>query len=220
MALVLIIGATVGVTLAYLSDKTTSVVNTFTVGNVDIDLWEHKYDETTRKLGNDIVISNDKYKITPGVTDPKDPTVTVVKGSEACYVFIEVTAANNGNDGQAYFTWAVDTSQGWKKLNDEVSSASANVWYQEVTSMVNATTNKDIYVLSGSKEGSHGAISYSANLTQAQLANIGTGDNAPKLTITAYAVQSEGVTLEDAWTAAQASSNAIYNKDSGASQSN
>ena len=72
----LLVSATVMGTLAYLTDKTDAVTNTFTVGKIDITLTETK--------GN-------SFKIVPGATDEKNPTVTVVKGSEVCYVYALVT---------------------------------------------------------------------------------------------------------------------------------
>ena len=75
MAFVLVIAGTVGVTMALLTDKTDSVVNTFTIGKVDITLTETK--------GNGA-------KLVPGTTIDKDPKVTVIADSEDCYVFVKI----------------------------------------------------------------------------------------------------------------------------------
>ncbi|MGY3724970.1 SipW-cognate class signal peptide [Granulicatella balaenopterae] len=48
-------------------------------------------------------------KLEPGVTIPKDPYVGVGKGSEACYVFVNVTDNMNNND-HVYFT----LNDGWE----------------------------------------------------------------------------------------------------------
>ena len=40
LAVVLLVGAAIGGTVAWLTDKTGDVVNTFTVGNIDIELAE------------------------------------------------------------------------------------------------------------------------------------------------------------------------------------
>lgn len=69
-----------GATLAYFTD-TEDVTNTFTVGNVDIKLDEPEWTEGS--------------KLVPGTEISKDPTVTVVKGSEECYVRILMTISNS-----------------------------------------------------------------------------------------------------------------------------
>ena len=82
-----------GTTLAYLT-STAEVKNTFTVGNVSIDLDEAKVDN----LGNAVTpaerVKGNTYKLLPGHTYTKDPTVTVLKGSEESYVRLKVTFNN------------------------------------------------------------------------------------------------------------------------------
>lgn len=85
-----------GTTLAYLTSKDT-VTNTFTVGNVKITMDEAKVTtDGTPVVGADRVKAND-YKLMPGHTYTKDPTVTVVKGSEEAYVRLKVTFNNAKN---------------------------------------------------------------------------------------------------------------------------
>lgn len=85
-----------GTTLAYLTSQD-KVENTFTVGNVKITLDEAKVTtDGTPVEGADRVKAND-YKLMPGHTYTKDPTVTVVKGSEEAYVRLKVTF-NNATD--------------------------------------------------------------------------------------------------------------------------
>ncbi|MBR6644839.1 MAG: SipW-dependent-type signal peptide-containing protein [Clostridia bacterium] len=79
--------ATLFATLAYLTDKET-VVNTFTVGNVDISLQETDVD-------GDGDESSNSYHIIPGNTYEKDPTVTVKSSSEEAYVRMILTIHNN-----------------------------------------------------------------------------------------------------------------------------
>ena len=67
-------------TLAYFTD-TNAKTNTFTVGNVDIDLTEPKWDETGTKDAEDVY---------PGEPLAKDPTVTN-NGANPCFVRISVT---------------------------------------------------------------------------------------------------------------------------------
>lgn len=92
---VLLICATVMGTLAFLTDRD-QVVNTFTVGNVQI-----KLDEVCVTPDGKPVLDPDgnatrtedgnTYHLVPGQTYPKDPTVTVLAGSEDSYVRMMVT---------------------------------------------------------------------------------------------------------------------------------
>lgn len=95
----LLVCVTVGATVAYLTDSKT-VTNTFTVGNVAITLDEAaiKQDETTKNWVEDETadpkrVTGNQYKLLPGITYAKDPTVTVKAGSEKAYVRVLVTVS-------------------------------------------------------------------------------------------------------------------------------
>lgn len=77
-----------GATLAYFTD-TDEAKNTFTVGNVEI-----KLDETNVDAPQGDRVQENSYKLIPGVSYVKDPTVTVLEGSEDCYVRMKVTLNN------------------------------------------------------------------------------------------------------------------------------
>ena len=64
LAMVLVIGCAVGGTVAWLTQETDSIVNTFTYGNINITLTE-----TTPEKETD--------KIIPGTDIEKEPKVTV-----------------------------------------------------------------------------------------------------------------------------------------------
>ena len=87
-AVLLVVGTILG-TVAYLQD-TASVVNTFTVGNVYLKLDEAVVDEKGEPTGGRTETGN-AYHLLPGETYTKDPTVTVLKGSEESYVRMLVT---------------------------------------------------------------------------------------------------------------------------------
>lgn len=114
---VLLIGASVAGTVAYLTSQDT-VVNTFTVGKVQIELDEadvNEYGERLYKQGTDetgnLILTTDSangaeladrvhenaYKLIPGRTYVKDPLVTVKGGSEDCYVYVVVRVDYNKN---------------------------------------------------------------------------------------------------------------------------
>ena len=103
-AFLLVIGAAVAGTVAWLTDKTSKVENIFTVGNIDIALAETKTN----------------FKMVPGETIAKDPKVSVKAGSEACWLFIKVEEGNKVAD---FIDYTIDPS--WTKLED-------GVYYREV----------------------------------------------------------------------------------------
>lgn len=87
-AVLLVVASVVG-TMAYLTSKDT-VTNTFTVGKVKIELDEANVDENGNMKDLTRVKAN-SYKLVPGHEYIKDPTVTIVHGSEDSYVRAIVT---------------------------------------------------------------------------------------------------------------------------------
>lgn len=126
LALVLVIGCAVGGTVAWLTAQTDSVVNTFTYGDIKIDLTETKPE-------------NQQAKIIPGVDIEKDPKVTVKANSEACYLFVKVEQTGNFVDGKVSYSIA----DGWTALEGE-----NGVYYREVAA---TTADMDFYVLKNNK---------------------------------------------------------------------
>ena len=98
----------VGTTFAWLVDKTETITNTFTFGNIDIALTE----------STDLDL-----KMIPGKTITKDPKVTVAAGSEACWVFVKIEASANYGD----FFAAYAVADGWTALDGQTG-----VYYREV----------------------------------------------------------------------------------------
>ena len=108
---VLLVAASVLGTMAYLT-STAKVENTFTIGKVEITL-----DETDVTNPNGPRVKANSYKLMPGTTYTKDPTVTVLKGSEDSYVRMKVTF-NNATKIIALCTdpeWAEDGPTGTEK---------------------------------------------------------------------------------------------------------
>ena len=85
---VLLVAASVLGTMAYLTSSA-EVKNTFTVGKVEIKLDET---DVTNPTGSRVQANS--YKLMPGTTYTKDPTVTVKAGSEESYVRMKVTFNN------------------------------------------------------------------------------------------------------------------------------
>lgn len=93
---VLLVAASVMGTMAYLT-STDKVENTFTVGNVKITLDEAKVNTDGTLAAPAERVKANEYKLLPGHTYTKDPTVTVIKGSESSYIRLKVTF-NNATD--------------------------------------------------------------------------------------------------------------------------
>lgn len=97
---VALVAASVLGTLAYLT-STDTVTNTFTVGKVAITLDEAKVNDkgepisaagtTVTNLADAERVKANSYKLLPGHTYTKDPTVTVLEGSESSYIRMLVT---------------------------------------------------------------------------------------------------------------------------------
>ena len=178
LALALIVGVAGGATFAWLTATSDTVTNTFTYGDINITLAE--------STGSD-------YKIIPGVNIGKDPKVTVKAGSEACWLFVKVEEENWPTltyvDGETTVRKVnYDIADGWTK--GDGTSIPANVYYREVAA--NAA-DQEFPVLKDNK------ITVSDTLTKIEINSIST---KPKLSITAYAIQKDGMaTAAEAWAA-------------------
>lgn len=93
LAIVLVFAVAVGGTVAYLT-STANVKNTFTVGSVNIKLDEAKVTPDGKAVTPAERVTANDYKLMPGHAYTKDPTVTVLKGSEESYVRMKVTFNN------------------------------------------------------------------------------------------------------------------------------
>lgn len=180
-ALVLVVGSIAG-TIAYLTSTTDTVTNTFTVGNVKITLNEAKVTEYGVKDGDTRVTEN-TYKLIPGHTYIKDPTVHVEKGSEQCYVFVKVV-----DDIAAIqdATTLADqlTANGWTAL----SGVDNVYYYNTIVDARTADNHIDLKVFENFKILPDANVAVYANKT---------------ITVTAYAIQADGFdTAAAAWAAA------------------
>lgn len=187
LALVMLVGATFGGTLAYLTDITGVKTNAFVVGKVgELELSESANDYAYKD-------ANGNYIIIPGVEIKKDPKVIFKDNNIDAYIFVEVEAsewtaatANNvttytmGTDEK--MKWTVDSS--WTNLENV-----DGVFYRTVTANA-AEANWPI--ISGN------TISVSSNITESTISQY-----ASSLTFTAYAIQKGGFedNVAGAWAA-------------------
>lgn len=129
LAIVLVVALSVAGTYAYLTSKTATITNTFTVGNVKIDLTE---------------TTGTEYKLIPGKVHEKNPIVTVKGGSEKCYLFVKFDEIGNPADYLTY-TSTLTEANGWTKGTGTIPG---NVWYRVVDK---SEDNTAYHLLDGDK---------------------------------------------------------------------
>ena len=199
VALVLVLCCAMGGTLAWLVDSTTEVKNTFTYGDINISLWEHKLNEDGLTLSDDVFTGAKQtgFKMIPGNKIEKDPTVTVEADSEACWLFVKVEKSSNFDN---FMTYDIDTK--WTEL-DAVNHPGVYYYNEdELDSLL--TKDKEFYVLKDNKvtvlsevtKGDFAAFDKDQNGTLSEIEK----EALPTLTFTAYAVQKDGFNTADlAW---------------------
>ena len=164
-----VLAASIGGTVAWLTDTTDSVVNTFTYGDININLTE------TKPEGK-------QATIVPGVDIEKDPKVTVEAGSEACWLFVKVEETGTFVEGKVTYSIA----DGWTK--GDGTNIPENVYYRAVDAGI---TEKSFDVLAGNK------VTVSNTLTKEDFKNI-TDDPKLTFTAYAVQKQGVD-TAADAW---------------------
>ena len=189
-----------GTTLAYLTSQD-KVVNTFTVGNVQIKLDEAKANADGTLVPNADRVKENSYKLIPGHTYNKDPMVTVLSGSESSYIKMTVTFskaaeldaifAPNGADMTSIFN-GYDSTNWIYKGNTEDTTANTRTyefWYKEAVAAPTADVALDALF---------DQIKAPDSLTNSDLNNL----KDLKITVNAYAIQADGfATAEAAWAA-------------------
>lgn len=155
LALALLVVGMIGGTLAWLTDTSEAVVNTFTTSDIDISL-----DETT----------GDSYKMVPGYTIVKDPQVTVLKGSEECYLFVKLEESQNFD---TYLEYTV--ADGWTALDD-----SGGIYYRVVKTADMGTA----YQVLGNDQ-----VTVKGSVTKGMMNGLNEQTSYPQLKVTAYASQ-------------------------------
>lgn len=178
LATVLVCCCMIGGTLAWLLDQTYTVTNTFTVGNVNIKLTEDNYADPSNPLDATDAAKEQSFKMIPGSTIAKKAEVTVLKGSEACYVYVKIAETDPGNA----IVWAI--ADGWTALDGV-----PGVYYRTQSDLSSASSVEATYsVFEGNR------VTVSNGLRQSDTSN-------PTIAITAYAIQSANTgTAKDAWT--------------------
>lgn len=183
MLALVVIGRSVSGTVAWLVSKPESRVSTFTLGDINITLTESDF-------------GSQPIKIIPGIDIKKDPKVTVMANSEACWLFVKVEERNwpdfKEKNGTRKVSYSVN--DGWIPLKNN-----PGVYFREV-SAEDAQKGINYTVLVGDESCSSGVIKVSQELTKAEINSISSYGNQLSLTFTAYAVQRSGIdTAAAAW---------------------
>ena len=158
LALVLLAVCAVSGTLAWLTAKSDTVVNTFTTSDIKVELKE----------------TQEPYKMIPGYTIHKDPTVTVLANSEECFLFVKLDESANFEDFLTY-----KMADGWTKLEGE--GITDTVYYRTVEG---DQIGRPYSVLENDQ------VTVKGTVTKADMEALNAqGAAKPTLTITAYASQ-------------------------------
>lgn len=166
---VLLVAASVLGTMAYLTSTPGAVTNTFTIGKIDITL-----DEAPVNVDGEVIDGarrmENQYKLVPGHTYIKDPTVHVTNlNSEDSYIFVKVVNGIAAYEADTKIAAQI-VAKGWTALNGV-----DNVYYREYNK---DSADKDFVVFD--------------NFTIAQDAETIDGwatATSANITITAYAIQ-------------------------------
>ncbi len=135
LAAILLVGASIGGTLAWLTDKTATVTNTFTVGKVGATLTETGTNNNLKS-----------YHVVPGQPYSKDPKAGVTEGSEDAYLFVKIDKSTNFNTSILKYV----VPDGWTVLD---AMDYPNVYYRIVnkndTSRIFSVLKDDEVVVDG-----------------------------------------------------------------------
>ena len=180
LVVILLIGCTIGGTIAYLMTNTKPVVNTFVAGDIgELTLSESDTDPDTEDVQHN-------YLVIPGVDIKKDPKVSFSGHNVDAYVFLKVEADGwNVNsdadyfsqyflDSEGYLEWYL--AEGWEYYG-EVERA--QIYCRKVSA------NEKLDNVSVIKDDK---ITVSSKITKENLKDY----TLPKLTFTAYAIQASG----------------------------
>lgn len=219
---VLLVVASVLTTLAFLT-ATDKVDNVFTVGNVTLGIDEAKVNENGQPLkkdaqtDKDVVVTDKKdadrvqantYKLQPGKTYVKDPTIHVASTSDPCFLFVKI---ENGLvqtiDGEPVDIEAASEAGGYQTIADQMSALG---WKPVIDTTIvdgiyayvgTAAATLPLQVAGGQDKTVFNEFKVSGDVDGVTLDQF----KDKKITVTAYAVQAsgfEGMTASQIITAA------------------
>jgi predicted ribosomally synthesized peptide with SipW-like signal peptide len=172
---ILLVGATIAGTVAYLTSQKT-VTNTFTVGKVSITLTEKEIDpQTGKKLTNAADVTElQKIELVPSRIIEKNPVITVSDDSEECYLFVKIENA-------LLTVGTINGLTGWESVSGDANTNSVSIYRYNTT--VNAGAVIPVF----------DTFTCDSDITEYEASMDG-----KQIVITAYAIQAEGLTAEQA----------------------
>lgn len=206
VAAITLVIATVLTTMAFLT-ASTAVSNTFTVGNISIEMFESHVDASGKKdpttVGQRKSSYGNNYHLVPGKTYDKDPTVYVLPNGEPCYLFIKLRNQ-------------IATFEEKHTTTDVTSNTMSSQMLENGWVLIGTTSTGDIYAYKGSAvEGDikldqlntvvaskiapqtheqqfdvFDTFTVEHDITSDELAKA----KGSKVTLTAYAIQTDGFT--------------------------
>ena len=206
---VLLVTASVLGTMAFLT-STASVENTFTVGSVKITLDEAKVTPDGKPVEGAARVAENSYKLMPGHTYTKDPTIHVDAASEDCFIRAKVTLTNAKE-------WIeIATKYADNKVENIIKGTDDNIWWVSQPAVDNEKNTvtytfvykneshtdelgKRIWTSTDSKDlVLFKEIAIPGGLTNDELKGVGNS----KITVVAEAIQADGFETEAAaWAA-------------------
>lgn len=114
VAALLLVTMAVGGTLAWLTDSTKKITNTFDPSTISVEIAE----------------TTEEYKMIPGETIEKDPVITVTSIDVDAWLFVKVEESANFDNFMSY-----EMAGDWKAL-----TGVDGVYYQEIEKNENAQT--------------------------------------------------------------------------------
>ena len=174
VACMVVLGSAAGGTVAWLMGESAPIENVFSPSSIAITLTETDTDD-----GDDDPNTN-TYDLLPGADITKDPVVTVLEGSQDAWVFVCLQKSENFDTFLTY-----EIADGWQPL-----AGAAGVYWRPVPK---GDGNQSFRVLKDN------TVSVLPTVTSLML-NTLTEETFPTLTVSACAVQMEGIALPDeAW---------------------
>lgn len=169
LMLVVMVGSIAG-TVAWLTDKTDEVKNTFTTAGIDITLTE-----TFNAKSSPDKEENDTWtmQMIPGTSATKNPVVTVVRPETDVDIYLFVKFEETVDENVVTYTSNLTEANGWHALT-EVDG----VWYREV-----GKADKDVswHLLKDD------TVSVASTVTKDKIPS-----ETGTMKFTAYAIQKEG----------------------------
>ena len=186
--------ASIGGTIAWLTDTTSAVTNTFSPSNIDLWMTETVSSTEQSTKNNTSGITNAGLHIVPGLDIAKDPKVAAV-ADVPYYVFVKVTESNwpiamEGEETNKTRKVNYQIAEGWTELTGEsyTHPTGAKVYYKAMTNGGTLGTENE-GTITGVSVLANDEVTVSEALDKTELNAIGTGEKAPTLSFTAYAIQ-------------------------------